>query len=301
MVLNSTTLKECLSNASRIKVDESLGPKTTLRVGGHADLFLQAASRDDLIAALRWSRLHGVPVTMLGRGSNLLILDGGIRGLVISLSDRFFSRIEVQDERLTCGAGARLKQLAETSRMAGLSGLEFLEGIPGCVGGALHMNAGAMQQWTFDRVEKITTMDREGDLHVWKGSEVEVHYRSCPLLREHIAIEAVFLGTQSNPSVIRKTMDNYSRRRRLSQPVASSAGCMFKNPDHISAGKLIDELGLKGTRVGEAMISELHGNFIVNLGGAVAADVVSLINLVQERVMSAHQIELEVEVQVVGE
>ena len=96
-------------------------------------------------------------------------------------------------------------------------------------------------------------------------------------------------------------MDNYSRRRRLSQPVASSAGCMFKNPDHISAGKLIDELGLKGTRVGEAMISELHGNFIVNLGGAVAADVVSLIKLVQERVMSAHQIELEVEVQVVGE
>jgi UDP-N-acetylenolpyruvoylglucosamine reductase len=163
------------------------------------------------------------------------------------------------------------------------------------------MNAGAMGRETFDVVEEMTTMDREGNLRTWKASEIATHYRHCPLLREHIAISAVFKGTPTEPEDVKRTMDDYCQRRKGSQPVASSAGCMFKNPEGIPAGKLIDELGLKGTRVGEAMISDVHGNFIVNLGNARSSDVITLIELVKDRAKSSRGIELEVEVQVVGE
>jgi UDP-N-acetylenolpyruvoylglucosamine reductase len=250
---------------------------------------------------LKWAKAHHVPLTLLGRGSNLLIKDKGIRGLVVSLSHETFSEISVEGDRLVCGAGTRLKQLTEVARKNGLAGLEFLEGIPGCVGGALRMNAGAMGRETFGVVEQMTTMDRDGNLHVWKASEVATHYRRCPLLTKHIALSAVFKGTPSEPETVKRTMDDYCQRRKGSQPIASSAGCMFKNPENIPAGKLIDELGLKGTRIGDAMISEVHGNFIVNLGDARSSDVITLIELVKDRAKSNRGIDLEVEVQVVGE
>ncbi len=297
----SQSLSQCLSQDTTVKINEQLGPKTTLKVGGPADLFVVPGHCDDLSATLKWAKAHQLPLTILGRGSNLLIKDKGIRGLVVSLSHPVFSEINVKEDRLACGAGTRLKPLTEVARKHGLAGLEFLEGIPGCVGGALRMNAGAMGRETFDVVEEMTTMDREGNLRTWKASEIATHYRHCPLLREHIAISAVFKGTPTEPEDVKRTMDDYCQRRKGSQPVASSAGCMFKNPEGIPAGKLIDELGLKGTRVGEAMISDVHGNFIVNLGNARSSDVITLIELVKDRAKSSRGIELEVEVQVVGE
>ena len=297
----SQSLSQCLSQDTTVKINEQLGPKTTLKVGGPADLFVVPGHCDDLSATLKWAKAHQMPLTILGRGSNLLIKDNGIRGLVVSLSHPVFSEIDVKEERLVCGAGTRLKPLTELARKNGLAGLEFLEGIPGCVGGALRMNAGAMGRETFDVVEEMTTMDREGNLRTWKASEIATHYRRCPLLREYIAISAVFKGTPTEPETVKRTMDDYCQRRKGSQPVASSAGCMFKNPEGIPAGKLIDELGLKGTRIGDAMISDVHGNFIVNLGHAQSSDVITLIELVKDRAKSSRGIELEVEVQVVGE
>ncbi|MDB4718660.1 UDP-N-acetylenolpyruvoylglucosamine reductase, partial [Verrucomicrobia bacterium] len=144
-------------------------------------------------------------------------------------------------------------------------------------------------------------MDRQGLIHEWNAGDVEARYRQCPLLKEHIALEAVFEGTPEDPKQIKQAMDDYSQRRRQSQPIASSAGCMFKNPTEISAGKLIEELGLKGAHVGDAMISEVHANFIVNRGNATSDDVLTLIERVRTCAKSKRNIDLEVEVQVMGE
>jgi UDP-N-acetylenolpyruvoylglucosamine reductase len=295
------SLREKLSGDSLVKTNEPLGPKTTLKVGGNADYFVQPASKEDLAQVLNWASSVHLPVTMLGRGSNLLIREGGIRGVVISLGHSNFSNLHVEGNRLICGAGVRLKLVSETARKAGLSGLEFFEGIPGCVGGALRMNAGAMKSYAFEPLLQLTTMDRQGMIHQWDAEDVEARYRQCPLLKEHIALEAVFQGIPNDPDRIKKVMDEYSQHRRQTQPIASSAGCMFKNPTEIPAGKLIEELGLKGTRVGDAMVSDLHGNFIVNRGNATSSDVLALIEQVRSRAKLERNIDLEVEVQVIGE
>jgi UDP-N-acetylenolpyruvoylglucosamine reductase len=179
--------------------------------------------------------------------------------------------------------------------------LEFLEGIPGSLGGALRMNAGAMGSWTFDVVESIRFMDFSGAVHERRASEVNVEYRGCPLFRTHIALGAVLKGESAPRELIDQRMSSSSEKRRTSQPRKPSAGCIFKNPESIPAGKLIDELGLKGTRVGGAVISEVHGNFIINEGGASAQDVLSLIEMVKQRARTSRGIQLETEVEILGE
>ena len=290
-----------LSAAAELRRDEPLAKRTTLRVGGTADVYAEPDSEADLSVLLRWRRRHGLPFVVVGRGSNLLIRDAGIRGLVICLARPHFSRIEVSGTRLTCGAGAKLKQLAAEARRASLTGLEFLEGIPGTVGGALRMNAGAMGGWTFDVVESIRYMDQEGGIHEREAKAVAVEYRKCPLLIDHIALGAVLLGRPANRAEVEKRMKQFSEKRWASQPAAPSAGCIFKNPGAIPAGKLIDELGLKGTRIGDAMISKEHGNFIVNEGHATANDVLELIKLIRAKARADRGIELETEVEILGE
>jgi UDP-N-acetylenolpyruvoylglucosamine reductase len=241
---------ERLSAESVLRADEPLAKRTTLRVGGRADFYAEPASEADLSAVLKFCAEQHLPFTILGRGSNLLIKDGGIRGVVICLARPHLSRIEVNGERLHCGAGAKLKLAAVEARRHGLAGLEFLEGIPGSVGGALRMNAGAMGSWMFETVESIRFMDYSGNVHERKASEVYVEYRGCPLFRDHIALGAVLKGQAAAPEVIAERMNRFNAKRWESQPAAPSAGCIFKNPLTIPAGKLIDELGLKGTRVG---------------------------------------------------
>jgi len=238
---------------------------------------------------------------MLGRGSNLLIKDGGIRGAVICLCHANFCRLEILGDQLHCGAGVKLKTVSVQARRAGLTGLEFLEGIPGSLGGSMRMNAGAMGSWLFDVVEKIRFMDRSGQVHERLAGEVNVEYRGCPLFKNHIALGAVLKGQPASSEAVAARMQQFSQKRWESQPAASSAGCIFKNPKTIPAGKLIDELGLKGTRVGGAVVSDVHGNFIVNDGHATAQDVLNLIEVVKQRVKSARGIDLETEVEILGE
>jgi UDP-N-acetylenolpyruvoylglucosamine reductase len=278
-----------------------LSRRTTLRVGGSADIYVEPASIENLSAIVRLCHEQDVPYFVLGRGSNLLIKDGGFRGVVISLASPHFSRIEIAGEHLSCGAGARLKAVAFEARRHGLSGLEFLEGIPGTVGGGLRMNAGAMNGEIFNAVESVRVMNSTGCVQERIPPELEVSYRSCFALKYHIAVGAVLRGTPAPIESIEQRMKEFSQKRWSSQPAAPSAGCIFKNPITIPAGRLIDELGLKGTRVGGAYVSAEHGNFIVNDGTATARDVLDLIDLIRQCARKHRGIELETEVEILGD
>ena len=290
-----------VSQATLVRRDEPLAPHTTLRIGGPADAYVEPASERDLAAVLAYCHGQGRQVLILGRGSNLLVKDGGFRGVVVCLAHAQFSRIEVTGERLLCGAGARLKTVAVEARRNGLAGLEFLEGIPGSVGGALRMNAGAMGGTIFDVVECIRLMGSNGVVQERTVGELAIGYRSCGTLKEHVALSAVLRGQPGSREAIGQRMNEYSRKRWQSQPAAPSAGCVFRNPASIPAGKLIEELGLKGTRLGGAVVSAKHGNFIVNDGRATARDVLGLIEIIRQRAQAARGIKLETEVEIVGQ
>jgi UDP-N-acetylenolpyruvoylglucosamine reductase len=290
-----------VSQTTVIRCDEPLAKHTTMRVGGPADIYVEPASEQDLAAVLACCHKHGWQLFVLGRGSNLLVRDRGFRGVVISLAQAQFSRIEVTGERLCCGAGAKLKMVAVEAKRNGLAGLEFLEGIPGSLGGGLRMNAGAMGGALFDVVESVRLMSLDGIARERTVRDMTVAYRSCPTLKDHIAISAILCGKPCIREEIEQRMNEYSRKRWQSQPAAPSAGCMFKNPGPTPAGKLIDEMGLKGTRIGGAAVSTEHGNFIVNDGTATARDVLELVELIRRRVRVERGIELETEVEIIGE
>jgi UDP-N-acetylmuramate--alanine ligase len=294
-------LATCVSPATIIRRDEPLAKHTTLRVGGPADVYAEPSSEADLANVLKFCGERNVSSFILGRGSNLLVRDGGFRGVVICLSHLSFCKIEVVGERLHCGAGAKLKNIAIEAKRNNLSGVEFLEGIPGSVGGALRMNAGAMGGATFDVVESVCLMDFNGNVCKLTPEEMSVEYRSCAALENHIALGAVFKCKSAPREEIEKRMKAFSEKRWESQPAAPSAGCIFKNPEKIPAGKLVDELGLKGRRVGGAVVSPEHGNFIVNDGKATARDVLELIAILKRCAKIERGIELRTEVEIIGE
>lgn len=294
-------LKRRMSPGAVVRCDEPLAKRTTLRVGGPADVFVEPDSEEDLAAILKCCGEHNLKFFVLGRGSNLLVRDGGFRGIVISLGHAFFSRIEIKGGLLHCGAGAKLKNVAVDAKRNGLAGLEFLEGIPGSVGGALRMNAGAMGAATFDVVESMRMMDYAGDAVDTFPNELTIEYRSCATLKTHIALSAIFKARQDSRESIEQRMIAFSKKRWTTQPAAPSAGCMFKNPSTMPAGKVIDQLGLKGVRVGGAFVSAEHGNFIVNDGTATARDVLQLIENLKQRVKSERGIDLHTEVEIIGE
>ena len=296
----SAGLAARVSPATLIRRNEPLAKRTTLRVGGPADLYVEPASESDLAVTLRFCAERQLPWFMLGRGSNLLVRDGGFRGMVICLAHAEFCKIEVAGRSLRCGAGAKLKAVAIEARRHGLGGLEFLEGIPGSVGGALRMNAGAMGGETFAAVETVRLMEGSGEVRDVPPRELTVAYRGCASLANRIALGVVWVGQPVAREIIEQRMSEFSRKRWESQPAAPSAGCMFKNPPGLSAGKLIDGLGLKGVRVGGAVVSQEHGNFLVNDGGATARDVLNLIEVIRRRVREQWGIELETEVQMIG-
>jgi UDP-N-acetylenolpyruvoylglucosamine reductase len=290
-----------LSRETLIRAHEPLARRTTLRVGGPADLYVEPASEPDLRKVLLWCAEQGWGFFVLGRGSNLVVRDGGFRGVVISLAQPWFSRIEITSPQVRCGAGARLKELAQAAKRQALAGFEFLEGIPGSVGGALRMNAGAMGGAIFDLVRVVRLMDPQGEIQELPPAELGVAYRVCEGLRTRVVLGAVLEGSPGQRAVIEQRLSEFSRKRWSSQPAAPSAGCMFKNPASVPAGRLIDELGLKGLRVGGAMVSLEHGNFLVNDGTATAQQVLTLIELVRDRVQAERGIHLETEVEIVGE
>lgn len=296
------TLRLRLSEGAKVSAEESLANKTTMRIGGTARVYVEPASVADLQEVLRVADQHDLPVFMLGRGSNLLIPDEGVDGVVISLRKPVWATFAVLDNgRVRVGAGLRLKNLCGLAAKAGLAGFEFLEGIPGNIGGALRMNAGAMGGWMFDVVETVEVLSMAGARREFRREELHVGYRHCAELQDAVAVAAVLKPREvSAADQVGRQIDVYRSKRQESQPREPSAGCIFKNPEGDSAGRLIDIAGLKGTRVGDAEVSSVHGNFIVNRGKATSADVVTLVRKVRAEVKQRSGVDLQPEVLLYG-
>ena len=295
-------VRPLLSGSAVLVREEPLAEKTTMRVGGAARLYAEPATEGDLRTLLVEARRREVPVLTLGRGSNLIVPDEGVDGLIISLSQESWSGFEaLADGRIRAGAGLRLKSLCGLTAAAGLAGFEFLEGIPGSVGGALRMNAGAMGGWIFDVVDEVRLMAQDGTIATLPRSAMNVDYRFCAELRESIALGAVLRPlAKSDAATVGRQIDDYRRKRKESQPREPSAGCIFKNPPGASAGRLIEESGLKGARVGGVEVSRVHANFFVNRDGATSADVLELVRRVRAGVRQAKGVDLEPEVLLYG-
>ena len=276
--------------------------KTTMRVGGAARVYVEPASVEELRAVWVTARTRRTPVLLLGRGSNLIVPDEGVDGVVVSLAHPAWSIFEARPGgRVWAGAGLRLKNLCGLAITAGLTGFEFLEGIPGSVGGALRMNAGAMGGWMFDVVEEVQLLTTAGEVRTLRKEEMHVDYRHCAELHDAVALGALLRpAAVSDAAAITRQIDTYRRKRQESQPREPSAGCIFKNPPGNSAGRLIDQAGLKGARVGEAEVSPVHANFIVNGGRATAADVLALVRRVRSEVKARTGVELQPEVLLFG-
>jgi UDP-N-acetylmuramate--L-alanine ligase/UDP-N-acetylenolpyruvoylglucosamine reductase len=294
-------LKAIVGEEGDVRLYEPLAKHTTLRVGGPAQFWVEPRTEAAFADLIRHCRRESLPLFVIGRGSNLLVRDGGIRGVVVHPSGGDFDKVEVSGSEISAGVGAKLKQVAYAGKGAGLGGLEWMEGIPGAVGGALRMNAGAMGAQTFENVVRVRYLDEEGNAHDKTPAELEINYRHVPSLERNYAVSAVFRGAPAAAEEIARRLDESQEKRRTTQPAAKSAGCIFKNPKSIPAGKLVDELGLKNTTVGKARVSEIHGNFIVNDGGATAIEVLELIAKIQDVARKERGVELETEVQIVGE
>jgi len=294
-------LKAIVGENGEVRLYEPLSKHTTLRVGGPAQFWVEPRNEKVFAELIRFCGDENFPLFVMGRGSNLLVRDGGIRGVVVHPCGGEFDKIEVNGAEITAGAGAKLKEVAYAGKAAGIGGLEWLEGIPGTVGGGLRMNAGAMGAQTFENVVRVRYLDANGEAHTRTRDELEVYYRNFPLLEKNFAVSAVFRGQSAPLEEIVRKLEASQEKRRTSQPAAKSAGCIFKNPDSCPAGKLVDELGLKNSSVGKARVSEVHGNFIVNDGGATAVEMLELIEKIKATALAKRGIELETEVQIVGE
>ncbi len=295
-------LRHRLSSNAIVKTKEPLANKTTMRIGGAARLYAEPAGLADLQQLLKMTTLFGLDYFCLGRGSNLLVADAGYDGLVIRFTASLWRKSEpLGPGQIWAAAGVRLKEICGLAAKAGMAGFEFLEGIPGSVGGALRMNAGAMGSWMFDVVERVQFLDERGNYQDWPKERFHFGYRQVLEISRGIALGAVLKSAEvEQEACIRNRIDSYSTTRKESQPRGPSAGCIFKNPAGSYAGKLIDEFGLKGLQVGAAEVSDVHGNFIVNLGGATAADVIELIRRIRAKVKVESGYDLEPEVLLLG-
>ncbi len=291
---------QSVMGAGRIKLYEPLSKHTTMRIGGPAQFWVEPESEEGFADLVRHCFDENIPLMVIGRGSNLLVRDGGIPGVVAHLSRGDFQRHEVNGTEITAGVGVKFKQLSALARSASITGFEWMEGIPGNLGGGLRMNAGAMGIQTFDQVVRVRFCDQDGNIFTRTPKEMDVHYRSVPMLRTNYALSAVIAGNPGTQTEIDATIAGSLAKRRSSQPIAASAGCIFKNPSEIPAGRLIEELGLKNFSVGHARVSEIHANFIVNDGGATSEDVLTLIKEIQTAAQRTRGIELETEVQITG-
>lgn len=284
------------------KLYEPMQRHSTMRVGGPAQFWIEPHSFYGMAFAVNYCRERGIPVRVIGRGSNLLVRDGGIRGAVIHPTGGAFTEVTIDNKgRITAGAGVRLKKLASFASSNDIGGFEWMEGIPGNVGGALRMNAGAMGIETFDQVVQVTFLDEDGAIRTREREQIEARYRNVSELRRNFALQAVFEGKADRQENIQARWQESRDKRKNSQPVQASAGCTFKNHTTIPAGKLIDKLGLKGESVGAAAVSDTHGNFVVNQGGASATDVLELIEKIRDCALEECGIELDTEIKILGE
>lgn len=302
-----TRMARLLPPKTVFRADENLGARTTLGVGGNAAWYAEPEDANALLVLLRGARVYGLPTFALGRGSNLLVSDAGFSGLVVRLAGEGWARVRRERDSadgaatLDVGAGAKLKELCAFAAREGLSGFEFLDGIPGTLGGALRMNAGAHGASVFDRVVSVEWLTPEGVRREAPRESLNPRYRDCPELHGAIVLGARLRAAGTRPSeAIFAEMRRLAEIRRASQPRERSAGCTFKNPPGESAGRLIDSLGLKGSRVGGAVVSAAHANFITTDAGATAADVEALVRRVRGVVEAETGVRLDPEIILLG-
>ncbi len=296
---NSTTFKGVLLE------NESMSRHTSWRVGGTADRFYRPIDINDLAEYLKHLDLDE-PVFFLGLGSNLLVTDAGIRGTVICTSGVLNEIKNIDETRIYVEVGVPSPKLAKFSAKSGLTGAEFLSGIPGTIGGALKMNAGAVGGETWDIVESVETIDMQGEIHKRTPEEFSVAYRHVESKEESLQnewfVSAVIKLSRGNKEESLQTIKNHLNRRGTTQPTQQpNAGSVFRNPEGDYAARLIESCGLKGFCIGGACVSEKHANFIINTGTATAKDITTLIETVHEKVQQQHNVNLIREVQIIGE
>ena len=285
-----------------LRENEPMSRHTTFRAGGPADFFAEPQSADQLSAVIRVCKENDVPFAVLGNGSNLLVGDLGYRGVIISIG-KAFARITVTENRIYAGAGALLASVARKALENGLTGLEFAGGIPGSIGGAVVMNAGAYGSEMKDVMTSATVLTPEGEVVTIPAENLELGYRtSCILKCGYVVLGAEFVLEKGNPENIREKMEELAGKRREKQPLEyPSAGSTFKRPEGDFAGRLIEAAGLRGFRVGDAQVSEKHCGFVINRGEASSADILTLCRQVQEKVKEESGVQLELEVKFLGE
>ena len=286
----------------KLLLNESMQRHTSFRIGGPADCLAIPQNEAELVALLEMSRAHHVPVTVMGNGSNLLVKDKGVRGLVIKLGGGLLG-IQREENRLSAGAGMTLAAVSFFAAAQSLSGLEFAVGIPGSLGGAVYMNAGAYDGEMSGIVGNVTAVTPEGVMCSFSHDEMQFSYRHSCLQDNHCIVTGVELVLQpGDKAAIQMRMDEFTARRIAKQPLQiPNAGSMFKRPSGYFAGTLIEQAGLKGASVGGAQVSEKHAGFVVNTGGATAADVLQLIEKIKETVFAKTHVMLEPEVRILGE
>jgi UDP-N-acetylmuramate dehydrogenase len=285
----------------RVLFDAPMRRFTSMKVGGPADTLLFPKNQDELKKVVRYARGKKIPLLILGKGTNLVVKDGGIRGWIVNLTQGM-KKMEMKGEVVEAEAGSSLQRLVRFSVQKGFTGLEAFSGIPGTVGGGVAMNAGAWGAELKDVLLSVTFMKENGEITERARSKLRFSYRGLAIPSSWIILKGKFGLRKGKRKEIRERMESYLEMRRKRQPLDyPSAGSVFKNPEEGPAGKWIEESGLKGFRIGQAMVSERHANFIINLGKAKAEEVIRLMELVEKRVFEEKGISLEREVKVVGE
>ena len=283
----------------RLMANQALAAMTWFRVGGPAQILFTPEDEEDLAYLLK-NLPAEIPVTVVGLGSNLIVRDGGVPGVVIRLG-RGFNEVTVEGNRIRTGTGVPDVKVARTAQEAGLAGLAFLRGIPGGIGGALRMNGGAYGRETKDALVEARAVDRQGKAHVLSNADMHYTYRHCGAPEDFIFTQALFQGEPGDRDVIAAEMDKITESREATQPIKSrTGGSTFKNPPGNKAWKLIDAAGCRGLKIGHAQVSEMHCNFLINLGGASAADIETLGETVRRRVKENSGVELDWEIKRIG-
>jgi UDP-N-acetylmuramate dehydrogenase len=283
----------------RLLANQSLKELTWFRVGGPAQLLFMPEDEADL-AYFLGNLAPDIDVTVIGLGSNLIVRDGGVPGAVIRLG-RGFGEIAVEGTRIRAGTAVPDVKIARAAQEAGIAGLSFMRGIPGGIGGALRMNGGAYGRETKDALAEAHAVDRQGRIHVLSNADMHYTYRHCGAPKDYIFTQAVFAGERGDPTLIAAEMDKITESREATQPIKSrTGGSTFKNPPGHKAWQLIDAAGCRGLRVGDAQVSEMHCNFLINLGAASAADIETLGDTVRRRVKEKSGVDLEWEIKRIG-
>lgn len=286
----------------RILFDEPMKNHTSFKIGGPADVVIIPDNEDDIVNAINCCRENGVKYFIMGNGTNLLVKDTGIRGAVIKIANGF-NKIDVIEDRVFCQSGALLKKVAEVCLKHSLTGFEFACGIPGTVGGAIAMNAGAYSGEMKDVVTKVKALDRNGNIVELSNEDMKFRYRGSSVIDEGLIVLGVeFKLEKGEYSAIEERMKDLTNRREAKQPLEyPSAGSTFKRPEGYFAGKLIEDAGLRGLRFGDAQVSEKHCGFVVNIGEATFEEVITLIKTIQKVVHDKFNVMLEPEVKIVGD